>query len=876
MLALKITFPNNQSIIISTCYRVGTLGQENCDIVCNYLRSLISKKNPPKMYIVGDFNLPGADWHSSVGSNVIEQLFIDSFNSLALSQVIESSTHKNRNILDILLSNYTNTLDKVTVLDQNSVIKSDHYPISFSIKGSSGRKKSPKRRVYNFKKANWAMINQKLSSVNWRFLNSCDPDTGWELVKECLFNLTDRYIPKITIKSEFQPPWFDSELYSACRRKERLRTKFKTSKSMNDELRFSVSRKQYKKLYSSKIRDNLFNSDDPALITKKFWSHVKYQSSSCRIPNCVKYSGEIRFIAKDQAELFNTFFYNQFSDPSSYLCDISYDNDNLFDIDFDHTSVQRMLSNINSNKAQGPDGIHGKILKNCAAGLAFPLTTIFRVSYNSGCIPHEWKLANVVPIFKKGSKCEVENYRPISLTCLVMKIFERIVKSKLLTLTGHLIDQRQHGFLEQKSCTTNMVNFCDSLSLSLNDSIASHIIYFDFAKAFDSVNHDILIHKLKTLYNIDGILLKFLVNYLKDRHQRVVINGETSSTLQVNSGVPQGSILGPLLFVLFINDISANLSEGTDIVLYADDTKIWRRILSPLDSSILQNDINCLNDWAIKNKMKFHPSKCKVLSVSLERPSQLPHIYSLAAIPLDYVDSEKDLGVWMSPKLNWNMQCDRIYSDACQKLGVVRRSGHIVIDYKRRRALYLSLVRSLFENCSIIWRPTTSSMTNKLECLQKRAVKWILSEEDLSYPPDVYVRKCKKVGILPLHLKFDLNDLVFFHKIFYNILPVSFPEYLTVFQGTSRLRRSHLDDYSIVSSILPRCSQPANLDSSRSSRNPLSRSFFYRTHILWNNLPLNLRQLGSPFAFKSSLTKHLWQLVCDRDQCSLKESFCSS
>ena len=646
------------------------------------------------------------------------------------------------------------------------------------------------------------MINQKLSSVNWRFLNSCDPDTGWELVKECLFNLTDRYIPKITIKSEFQPPWFDSELYSACRRKERLRTKFKTSKSMNDELRFSVSRKQYKKLYSSKIRDNLFNSDDPALITKKFWSHVKYQSSSCRIPNCVKYSGEIRFIAKDQAELFNTFFYNQFSDPSSYLCDISYDNDNLFDIDFDHTSVQRMLSNINSNKAQGPDGIHGKILKNCAAGLAFPLTTIFRVSYNSGCIPQEWKLANVVPIFKKGSKCEVENYRPISLTCLVMKIFERIVKSKLLTLTGHLIDQRQHGFLEQKSCTTNMVNFCDSLSLSLNDSIASHIIYFDFAKAFDSVNHDILIHKLKTLYNIDGILLKFLVNYLKDRHQRVVINGETSSTLQVNSGVPQGSILGPLLFVLFINDISANLSEGTDIVLYADDTKIWRRILSPLDSSILQNDINCLNDWAIKNKMKFHPSKCKVLSVSLERPSQLPHIYSLAAIPLDYVDSEKDLEVWMSPKLNWNMQCDRIYSDACQKLGVVRRSGHIVIDYKRRRALYLSLVRSLFENCSIIWRPTTSSMTNKLECLQKRAVKWILSEEDLSYPPDVYVRKCKKVGILPLHLKFDLNDLVFFHKIFYNILPVSFPEYLAVFQGTSRLRRSHLDDCSIVSSIL--------------------------------------------------------------------------
>ncbi len=415
-------------------------------------------------------------------------------------------------------------------------------------------------------------------------------------------------------------------------------------------------------------------------------------------------------------------------------------------------------------------------------------------------------MANVVPIFKKGSKSNVENYRPISLTCLVVKVFERIVKEKLLSLTSGLLDPRQHGFLAQKSCTTNMVNFCDSLALSLNDNIISHVIYFDFAKAFDSVNHDILLHKLKFCYNVDGTLLKFLLNYLKGRFQRVAIGNELSSTLSVNSGVPQGSILGPLLFVLFINDMPLGLSDGTNLALYADDTKIWRKIFNQCDNDILQNDINYLNDWAIKNKMKFHFDKCKVLSISRSQPPLSPFIYNLGTVPLKYTDCEKDLGVDITPKLLWNSQCDRIYSKACQQLGIVKRNGHIVVDIKCRRALYLTLVRSQFENCSIVWRPTTKSLCNKLESLQKRAIKWIFSEENRSYSPEQYIMKCKEVNILPLSSKFDLNDLAFFHKVINNFIPVSLPEYLSFYQGSSTLRQCHFDDRLIISLIPPKSS----------------------------------------------------------------------
>ena len=193
----------------------------------------------------------------------------------------------------------------------------------------------------------------------------------------------------------------------------------------------------------------------------------------------------------------------------------------------------------NFSKLLIPDGLHGKLLKNCAAGLAYPLSLLFTLSYNMGSIPEEWKLGHVVPIFKKGDKHNVENYRPISLTCLVAKVFERIIKEELLFTTQNLINETQHGFLAKKSCATNLVGLCDSVSLSLNEKLKTHVIYFDFAKAFDSVNHDIILNKLKTNFEIDGRLLKFLANYLQNRKQQVLVGGKLSSPLNVISGVPQ-------------------------------------------------------------------------------------------------------------------------------------------------------------------------------------------------------------------------------------------------------------------------------------------------------------------------------------------------
>ena len=297
----------------------------------------------------------------------------------------------------------------------------------------------------------------------------------------------------------------------------------------------------------------------------------------------------------DKANLFNTFFHNQFSTPSKYDININFGEGHYHNFRFEGQAIFDILKNIDVNKAPGPNCIAGVILKKCASNIAYPLSVLYNISFSMGQIPSDWKLANVVPVYKKGNKSNIENYRPISLTSLVMKVMEKHIRDEIYSRCWHLTNEKQHGFLPQKSCTTQLVTVLNDICHSLNSRNDVDVIYFDFAKAFDTVCHDIILHKLKHKYDIDGLMLNFIRNYLQDRLQRVVIDGSFSDTVSVNSGVPQGSILGPLLFVLFINDIYEQISPGTSIALYADDTKIWRRILSYVDCEILNRDIPCIN-----------------------------------------------------------------------------------------------------------------------------------------------------------------------------------------------------------------------------------------------------------------------------------------
>ena len=878
ILAVEFRTPSGIKFIICTCYRVGTLGFANHEKILGSLKSLFQRRGLSKLFILGDFNLTGVSWSTLTGSCPIEQSFVESFIDLCLvppgsttreargaqqidlglQQCVLPPTHCKGKTLDLLLTNSVSNINDLLVGERDSVCKSDHFPINFKINIKVNRKKPAKRVCYNYKNVNWERLNHELQHTDWDALLNCtEPEIGWKKFKDKLFNVTDKYVKKCSVKTDGQDPWFDSDCYDAWRKKIRLHKD--RHKSDRAEIAFNLARKNFKNVVAQKMRETLNESDDSALITKKFWSYVKSKSASQRIPEFVSFKGIVRNCPEDQANLFNEFFFEQFSEASIYDIDIDYSNDWRFDIEFDHQRVRKILSNINSNKAYGPDGIHGKLLKNCAVGLAYPLSLLFHSCYNIGTLPREWKLGHIVPIYKKGDKHEVSNYRPISLTCLIMKVLERIIKDELLALTNGMIKDEQHGFRAERSCATNLVGLCDSLALSLNDNIRTDVIYFDFAKAFDSVNHDLILLKLKNKFGIDGRLLKFITDYLRDRQQQVLISGKFSSMKNARSGVPQGSILGPLLFIIFIDDIAGGISPGTHLSLYADDTKIWRQIFSDTDILRLQKDIDYLHDWSLSNKMRFHLDKCKVLSVTgkvseaLSLLSVLPFynfIYSMGGISLDYVEFEKDLGVIVTKNLNWQEQCSKVLSKANQKLGMARRNCYFVQDANRRRVLYLTLVRSLFEHCSVIWRPVTKSQISKLEGLQKRAIKWILHEEYSSYSQSTYIQKCRQLKIMPIEDRFDFLDLIFFFKVVKQLIPVTLPSYLQPFQGQSRLRSCHMDPLCFTTSVLP-----------RASSNAFAKNFFFRTHTKWNHIPLVIREIESITEFKSKLSTYMWDRI---------------
>ena len=542
--------------------------------------------------------------------------------------------------------------------------------------------------------------------------------------------------------------------------KQYLFKKFKSSGKQEDKEAFAICRKKFKNAVKRRKgeleRELALNiNSDP----KSFFKYASCKKKSNSIGPFKSEMGNLVIEDKNMAVILNNFFSSVFLEEHEVIRDVIDVEGALNDLAIDKNRVLKCLKKVNPNKAPGPDNIYARVLVECSESIAEVLTDIFQLSLTTGIVPSDWKRANVVPIFKQGNRQDPGNYRPVSLTSVVGKILESIIKEGITSYIEEkkILRSVQHGFRKGKSCQTNLLDFYDRVSKELDKGNNVDIIYLDFKKAFDKVSHFKLLGKLKAI-SIGGNVLNWIKNWLLNREQRVMVNGHYSEWSKVGSGVPQGSILGPLFFLIFINDIGAGISSK--ISIFADDTKLLQIVNNEAEALALQGDLNRLAEWAVEWKMFFNVSKCKVLHLGF---GNRKFSYVLNGETVGVTSSFKDLGITFSEDFKFASHCEIVSKKANQMLGFIRNS----ISNQSREVilpLYKSLVRPHLEYCIQVWSPYLKKDRNLIERVQKRATRLIKGMKGKNYE-----QRLQELNLFSLEKRRLRGDLIQTFKILRNL-----------------------------------------------------------------------------------------------------------
>ena len=443
------------------------------------------------------------------------------------------------------------------------------------------------------------------------------------------------------------------------------------------------------------------------------------------------------------------------------------------------------------DKAAGYDELKPGIIKHIIPFITKPLTHICNLSFNSGVFPNKLKIAKIIPVFKEGEKDQYKNYRPISLLSCFSKIIERLMFNRVFSFLEKydILCNQQYGFRPGHSTELALADIVDKLSSSLDNQNICIGVFLDLSKAFDTIDHTILLNKLH-YYGIRGTTLNWMDSYISDRSQYTSYKNKHSQFAQIECGVPQGSVLGPLLFILYVNDI-CHLSENVNMTLFADDTNIFFESDVNENSfhTTISSELNKFSDWFAANKLSLNIGKTKYIAFNTSRNFIWDKDIIMDGKVLTQVHTTKFLGVHIDNRLSWREHIFKICRKASRNIGVISKLRHI-LPTRILKTLYQTLVVPQMSYCSIIWSGTYDTNMFPLIILQKKAIRYISHAPPLEHTNPLF----KSLNLLKINDIIHVSLATFAYKAWNGLLPNAFCNFLTINRGLHNHNTRHADD----------------------------------------------------------------------------------
>lgn len=769
--------------------------------------NVMSSNVEDSFILCGDYNLGNSiAWsHDSLSGDCvatdmkgpIPNELLDTMSLCNLNQLSAIRNINNRT-LDLFITNLPPNKVRIDRSSNPLVPEDGHHPaIRASADLSELKFLSEKRppRV-NFYKANYVRLNQELMRIDWSSeLSHLDIDSAVEKFY-CILGPFIDMIPKTLATSRDYPVYYSHQLISSIRRKDSIRLKIKRVNCpvIKAELRseFCSLRKSVKEGIKVCFDNYILDCEEKIKSnTKCFFAFTKSLKKTNSLPNSMKYDGEEVSDGMSVSNLFAKYFSAVYTPAIDSSVEVVYDPfihqsilfTELTDVSFTPAQVGKALKRFDKNKVSSPDDLPMMFFMQLSLSLSLPLSILFNKSMMENKFPSKWKTGYVSPIFKDGDRNDVTNYRPVTILCAMSKVFERLVFNKLFDNVKSNIHHSQHGFFQKRSTQTNLIEYVSYVADAIVAGGQVDTIYTDFAKAFDKVDHNTLMFKLKAFGLSDG-LVQWFSTYLRDRSQFVIIGGAKSTRIIPTSGVPQGSILGPLLFIIFINDLLSSLSSCSG---FADDLKLYKSIGSSYDCELLQGDIQKIVEWCKVNNMSLNVDKCAVMSTTHSR-NKIIFPYTIDSEILKRVSRIKDLGIILDDKLSFTEHIDDITRKSYRMLGFIFRCGKYFTSQSSMRILYSSLVRNRLEYCSTVWNPLYNNAIDQIERVQKKFTRLFYFKFQIAYPRPSYNIRLNHLKLHSLETRRLENDEIMLYKLIHNHVDSSLSRQIS-FHQPSRITR---------------------------------------------------------------------------------------